>query len=48
MSLAIEFQSNPVVSLTRRLAARRDEILYVIEAAIPKRLGICLLRMRTI
>src|SRR5258708_5271501 len=47
-SLAIKFQRNPIVFLAGRLAARRNQILYVTEAATPQRLRISLLGMRTV
>src|SRR5438477_2880492 len=43
--LPVKFQGKPVISLTGRLTARRDQILDVVQAAVPKRLRLSLLRM---
>ena len=48
MPRAIEFQRDPVVSMIGGLAARRDQIFYVVEAAIPKRARILRLSVRRV
>ena len=48
MPLPVKFQGNPVIALTGRLTARRDQILDVVEAAVPKRLRLFLLRMQAL
>src|SRR5437879_13517603 len=45
MPLPIEFQRNPIVTLTRGLPARRDQVLDIIEPAVPKHLRRLMLRL---